>query len=65
VAGFGAVVLILQWPHVKEDDANGKIKLLISYNKLGHLQNSQPVITLSMGESGAEDKPRVWAVVEA
>jgi len=28
VAGFGAVVLILQWPYVKDDDANGKIKFL-------------------------------------
>jgi hypothetical protein len=28
VTGFGAVVLILQWPHMRDDDANGKIQLL-------------------------------------
>jgi hypothetical protein len=28
VAGFDAVVLILQWPHMRDDDANGKIQLL-------------------------------------
>ena len=28
VTGFGVVVLILQWPHVRDGDANGKIQLL-------------------------------------
>jgi hypothetical protein len=28
VAGFSATVLILQWPHMRDDDANGKTKLL-------------------------------------
>ena len=28
VTGFDAVVLILQWPHMRDDDANGKIQLL-------------------------------------
>jgi hypothetical protein len=28
VAGFGAVVLILQWPHMRDDDASWKIQLL-------------------------------------
>jgi hypothetical protein len=28
VTGFGAVVLILQWPHVRDDDANRKIQLI-------------------------------------
>jgi hypothetical protein len=28
VTGFGAVVLILQWPHMRDDGTHGKIQLL-------------------------------------